>query len=576
MINDQSRVIQRAKSAGVEGMVIITNDFEKSETSIAVSQAHQGSIYSVVGIHPSNISSKKMSDKLFLQLVHQLKIHAVNPNVVAIYTGLDYERDYGLKFPQEKFLKAQVSLAAELGLPVVLQDFGSGDGLLEVLKDCRKDIVRGMIYSYSGSSSFLQKFIDMDFYISFNGLLCEESDKGDQIRDFITKVPKDRILLVSDSPNHTPQNIPDQYIKEQRNEPSNLVYVLEVAAKQLEMSVEDLAKQLKQNAIQFYSLVKPIEPEQADVEENKEEEEEEKEEKVETKSTKPSKKSTKATPATKDDKKSKSKPKSKKKQQIESEDEDEEDEGSDNEDSDNEDYEDSDEENAIKTFDRNISKLSQKELENIHYSCKKCRTRLFNYIDLIQHEEKSKVLDHNYVKQQQKQKQQQQQQQADKEVTGSNNSRGCKSFFLSAAPWMKVDITKNNIKVVCPKCETKLGSFSHSGEKCSCGSVVQESCRVLKARVDTVLVGDNGQLLDLSLLNIDDIDSSDDDGMASGKTKKKKQAKKNIKKDNKRNLSNYRNKNESGSRKKKTNEDSDSDNEINSFLHVSDDDKSDN
>ncbi|KAM9975779.1 hypothetical protein ACTFIW_013169 [Dictyostelium discoideum] len=568
--NDLGRVIHRAKQQHVDAIVIITNDFEKSENSIKTSISNPGTVYSVVGIHPSNISSKKMSDKLFLQLINQLKTHSINQNVVGIYTGLDYERDYGLKFPQEKFMKAQISLAAELGLPVVLQDFGGGDGLLEVLKDSKKDIIRAMIYCFNSSSSFLQKFIDMDFYISFNGLLCEQSDKGDQLRDFITKVPLDRILLVSDSPNNTPQNIPDQHVRESRNEPSNLPFVLDIAATSLNMSVKDLSKQIKENSKRFYSLsldstttATTENSEENSVENSVEKTEEKHEEKSidKKKSSKGKGKNNNLETTTTTTKPSKEIEKLNKKSikqqqkelnllmddEINSDDDEEND--SDDDDSEDEESDEDEESKTIKKINKNISKLTKDQQENIHYSCKKCRSKLFTHGEIISHEEKSKVLDHNYIKQKNKELQQATGNIGEGIYNGNSyitasHSIGCKSFFLPPLDWMKVDITKNNFKVVCPNCDNKLGSYSHTGEKCSCSSMIGESCRILKTRVDTVyLNGDNGKLLDLSLLNLeedDEDDEDDEDGL--GKLKKKKSAKKNVKKDNRNNLSNYRNK----------------------------------
>ncbi|EAL63766.1 TatD-related deoxyribonuclease [Dictyostelium discoideum AX4] len=601
--NDLGRVIHRAKQQHVDAIVIITNDFEKSENSIKTSISNPGTIYSVVGIHPSNISSKKMSDKLFLQLINQLKTHSINQNVVGIYTGLDYERDYGLKFPQEKFMKAQISLAAELGLPVVLQDFGGGDGLLEVLKDSKKDIIRGMIYCFNSSSSFLQKFVDMDFYISFNGLLCEQSDKGDQLRDFITKVPLDRILLVSDSPNNTPQNIPDQHVRESRNEPSNLPFVLDIAATSLNMSVKDLSKQIKENSKRFYSLsldsttTTTTENSEENSVENSVEKTEEKNEEKSIDKKKASKgkgknnnnnnlettTTTTTTTTTKSSKEiEKLNKKSIKQQQkelnllmddeINSDDNDDDDEESDEEEEEEEESDEDEESKTIKKINKNISKLTKDQQENIHYSCKKCRSKLFTHGEIISHEEKSKVLDHNYIKQKNKELQQATGNIGEGIYNGNSyitatHSIGCKSFFLPPLDWMKVDITKNNFKVVCPNCDNKLGSYSHTGEKCSCSSMIGESCRILKTRVDTVYLGDNGKLLDLSLLNLEDDEDDEDDEDGLGKLKKKKSAKKNVKKDNRNNLSNYRNKIQSAKKpitkeqeNNNNNNDSDSDN----------------
>ncbi|GAM23175.1 hypothetical protein SAMD00019534_063500 [Acytostelium subglobosum LB1] len=501
---DQARVIQRAIQSGIDGVAIITNDFEKNEQSLNVSEQYPGVIYSVAGIHPNNISSKKMSDKLFLQLIAQLRGYAIKPHCIGIYVGLDYERDYGLKFPQEKFMKAQIKLAKELGLPVVMQDFGGGEGLLEVMKECRTDIERGMIYVFNSGSAMLQRFIDQDFYISFNGLLCETSDKGDQMRDFITQVPKDRLLLVTDSPNVTPQTIPDQHIRSMPNEPSNLIYIVNKAAECLQMTPEAVAKLVKDNAKKFYSLsgVAEATTDQADDGSSS----------TKTPPIVAAETTTTTSTTATDSKKSKSK-----KKQLQQMDEDEDDE--DNE-SDNEDNDESSSEDDIDVFER----LDKAELENLYYSCKKCRTKLFKHGDIVEHEQKAAVLDHTIAK-----------------PATDKGPKKCKSYFFAptaASSWLK---PRSDKQLVCPKCEVKLGSFNNlAGEQCSCGVVLHELCRIPKSRVEVVLLGEDGELVDLALLlHLDDDDSDDQE---SRKQKKKRLVKKMAKKSNKSNFSNYRNK----------------------------------
>ncbi|KYQ89994.1 TatD-related deoxyribonuclease [Tieghemostelium lacteum] len=505
--SDLSNVIQRAVREGVCGMVIVTNDFEKSSNSLATSTLNPGVVYSVVGIHPSNISAKKMSDRLFTQLLQQLRVFSVDPHIVGLYAGLDYERDYGLKFPQEKFMKAQFALAQEMSLPMVLQDFGNGDALLEVMKDSRRTFDKGMIFNFQGSSSFLEKCLELDFYISFSGQICEVSDKGDQLRYLITVVPKNRILIISDSPNHTPQNIPDKFIRDSRNEPSNLVYVIQAAAKALNMKESDLKAQLLSNVKEFYNL-SPTPTVTADNEDNEEENTT-----ITTTDTNTTFKETKTT---------KLKPNKKvKEEDMESESEDEID------------------DESLQKMDKTILRLSEEDLKNLHYSCKKCRTKLFIAGDLVEHEEQSKVLDHNFVKQ---------------GGVGTNEQKksvGCKSLFLPLREWMNIqEIYKDNQKIECPKCQTKLGSFSHGGEQCSCGMKLLESCRINKSRVDAVLLNAKGHIVDISSLNLNSDDESDsEDDLALSNRSKNKKGKKSkqghIKKDNKRNLSNYRNKSDS-------------------------------
>eukprot|EP01133_Synstelium_polycarpum_P013908 gene13908-16408_t len=505
---DQSRIIQRALQACVDGIVIITNDFEKSEAALAMATANPGVVYAAMGIHPNNISSKKMSDKLFLQLVAQLRTMAVNPHVLAIYCGLDYERDYGLKFPQEKFMKAQIKLASELKLPVVLQDMGGGEGLLEVMKECRTEFERGMIYVFNAGSKMLQRYIDLDFYISFNGTLCETSDKGDQMRDFITQVPRDRLIILTESPAATPASIPDEYVRTMPNEPSNLVWIIQTAAKCLEMTPEELSSLVKENAKRFYGLSTPVVADAAVVEG----------------AVPAAAVTTSTTTSTKGKKKATGKNAKKDASEDEQEEEDEDD--------------DEDEEKVDKDINI-ISKLAKSELENLFYSCRKCRTKLFKVGDVVEHDEKTKTLDHTMVNKK-----------GAKEAKDPNIKRkSCKSLFMApeACAWLKQRADK---QILCPnaKCQSKLGSFNAAAEQCSCGAVQHSLVRVPKSRVELVLLGEDGELVDLALLHLDETDDSDDEVL---KKKKKRQVKKTVvKKNNKGNFSNYRNKDAGVSQKK--------------------------
>ncbi|EFA76682.1 TatD-related deoxyribonuclease [Heterostelium album PN500] len=530
---DQSRVIQRALQAGVDGCAIITNDFEKTEQSVQSASNHPGVIYSVVGIHPNNISSKKMSDKLFLQLVTQLRAFAIKPQTVAIYVGLDYERDYGLKFPQEKFMKAQIKLANELRLPVVMQDFGGGEGLLEVMKECRSEFERGMIYVFNAGSKMLQKYIDLDFYISFNGVICEESDKGDQARDFITQVPKNRLIILTDSPNVTPQNIPDSHIRQMPNEPSNLIYILNRAAECLTMKPEELATLIKENAKRFYGLsVEPNETETTTETTTTTATTTTKNEDITTKKSTSTKKQTTTTSTSKSNKKNS------KQKQVESEEEDEEDEDEDSDDV--EYYLDSDEEipeelvfnkdSDDEAYENVYDRLDKSQLDSLYFSCKKCRSKLFRYGDILEHEQKPAMLDHNTKN-------------TIKEL------KKCKSYFVeptAASAWLK---QRQDKQVICPKCAAKLGSFNAAGEQCSCGAVQHNQLRIPKSKVEVVMLGEDGELIDLALMLHLDEDESEGDQDIKLK-KKKKIVKKQVKKSNKSNFSNYRNKDAGVSTKK--------------------------
>ena len=85
-------------------------------------------------------------------------------------------------------------------------------------------------------------------------MICTPGEKGDSIKGLLKKIPSDRLILVSNSPAHTPQNIPDAFIRESKNEPSNMPFVVDSMASELGLSKTDMAKLLRSNTKAFYAI----------------------------------------------------------------------------------------------------------------------------------------------------------------------------------------------------------------------------------------------------------------------------------------------------------------------------------
>eukprot|EP00026_Physarum_polycephalum_P003235 Phypoly_transcript_03245.p1 GENE.Phypoly_transcript_03245~~Phypoly_transcript_03245.p1 ORF type:complete len:803 (+),score=274.81 Phypoly_transcript_03245:77-2485(+) len=260
--NDFQRVVTRALKDGVAGMVMVTNDFDKVGSAITLCKWLPGVLYCAAGIHPNNISSKKLSDKQFQQMVGQLREKLVLPEVAALLCGVDFTRDVGLRVPQEKFLREELKMAGELDLPVVFvlshasqTSEEEGDELsilLEIIKECREQFKEGLVHNFYGSESQLKQLIDLDLHVSISGIVTTE--KHSSVVNIIPLIPRDKFLICSDSPYHTPQNIADSFIRESRNEPSNLPFVLQVCAKAYGITPKELSENVLENAKNFFNL----------------------------------------------------------------------------------------------------------------------------------------------------------------------------------------------------------------------------------------------------------------------------------------------------------------------------------
>eukprot|EP01122_Echinamoeba_exundans_P014672 TRINITY_DN668_c0_g3_i1.p1 TRINITY_DN668_c0_g3~~TRINITY_DN668_c0_g3_i1.p1 ORF type:complete len:625 (-),score=190.73 TRINITY_DN668_c0_g3_i1:16-1890(-) len=257
--NDLSRVIQRALTGGVDGMIIVSNDFDKQDVVSLLVKQYSGSLYACVGIHPDNV--KRANDKLFQQRQEALKDIAVMPETVAVVCGLDWTREFATRYPQEKLLINHFELAAEVDLPVVVCTIGDGaaEKLAEKLNDPTLPKVSGVaVYNFMGTAAELDMLLavtSVPVYIMISGVICDASNaKGQEIRGLVSKIPRDRLLLCSDSPKFTPQNIDDPYIRDQKNEPSNMPWVVKEIAAALDVPVAEIGAAMRANGKTFFKL----------------------------------------------------------------------------------------------------------------------------------------------------------------------------------------------------------------------------------------------------------------------------------------------------------------------------------
>ena len=234
---DRRAVIERAIEAGIAAMVEIGYDLASSHAAVALANAHPA-IFAVVGIQPNHLHD------LPSDWIDQIRRLATHPKVVAIgEIGLDY---YWMKSPpneQEKAFRAQLALAAELGLPVVIHSREAMPETIAVLRDAARG--PGVMHSFSGDWTAAQECLELGFYLSFSGPLT--FPKSAALHEVVQQAPLERLLIETDSPYLSPHPH-----RGQRNEPSRLVYIAQKLADLRGLSLAELAPQLWQNTLRAF------------------------------------------------------------------------------------------------------------------------------------------------------------------------------------------------------------------------------------------------------------------------------------------------------------------------------------
>jgi len=237
---DREKVISRARKVDVKYIVNIGFDLDGSREAIELAEKHEG-LYATVGIHPHNAS------QLNENVLDKLRKLSENPKAVAIgEIGLDYYRNLSPREIQKKAFEAQLILAEELGLPVVIHDREAHADTLEILSKF-KGKINGIMHCFSGSREMAEQCIKSDFYISFAGPVTFPNSH--KLHEIAKRIDLNKILLETDSPWLAPQEM-----RGKRNEPAFLLFTAKKIAKLKGISVDELAEATTENAKEIFQL----------------------------------------------------------------------------------------------------------------------------------------------------------------------------------------------------------------------------------------------------------------------------------------------------------------------------------
>ena len=198
-------------------------------------------VYAAVGVHPENCGDWEDG---FLSQLRQL---AARDKVRAIgEIGLDY---YWEENPpralQRHVFRAQMALAAELDLPVIVHDREAHGDCMEIVRDFPR--VRGVFHCYSGSAEMARELVKLGWMISFTGVLTYKNAR--KAVEAAREIPMERLMIETDSPYMAP--VP---CRGKRNDSTLVRYVCEKLSEIKGISPEDCARITLENGKRFFRI----------------------------------------------------------------------------------------------------------------------------------------------------------------------------------------------------------------------------------------------------------------------------------------------------------------------------------
>lgn len=238
---DLDATLQRARDAGVRELLLIGYDLESSREVVAMAAPEAG-IYAAVGIHPHDAASWSADTEA------ELRRLLAAPGVLAVgEIGLDFYRDLSPREAQFPAFRAQLELALELGLPIVVHTRESMAASLEVLEPYARRGLRGIMHCWSGTVEEARFARELGFLLGVGGVVTYK--KPGALPDVIAESPLESLVLETDSP-----YLPPTPYRGKRNEPGYLPLIAHRVAEIKGLPVDEICSATRQNALRLFRL----------------------------------------------------------------------------------------------------------------------------------------------------------------------------------------------------------------------------------------------------------------------------------------------------------------------------------
>ena len=233
--------LQLMNDFGVKKAVIPSVEVSSMEKVIAAAEADEN-IYAMIGIYPSEAKTytQEVEDRM-IELAKNHKVKAVGE------IGLDYYWDEPERSIQKKWFEAQIELARDVKLPIIIHSRDAAKDTYDIMKALHAEEIGEVVHCFSYSKEMARQFLDMGFYIGIGGVLTFKNAK--KLVRCAERIPLSSIVLETDCPYMAPE--PN---RGKRNDSSQLIYVAQKLAEIKGITAEEVKQVTTENAHRLYRL----------------------------------------------------------------------------------------------------------------------------------------------------------------------------------------------------------------------------------------------------------------------------------------------------------------------------------
>ena len=234
-------VISRANNAGINTIITCGYDLESSIKGVELADKYD-CIYASVGIHPhDSMHYDKNTETKIIELSRKAKVIAIGE------IGLDFHYDFSPIEDQYKAFEAQLQIAFDVDLPIIIHSRESNKELIDILYSYKSKLTGGVLHCFSGDIDDLKRVLDLGLYIGIDGPITFK--KNMELSNIVKYCPLDKILLETDCPYLAP--VP---FRGKLNEPSYLTYIADKIAEIKEISLNVVSEVTTNNIYQLFKI----------------------------------------------------------------------------------------------------------------------------------------------------------------------------------------------------------------------------------------------------------------------------------------------------------------------------------
>ena len=238
--DDRAEVLQRARLAGVDKVLLPNINEESIARMLQVAKEYPDMCYPMMGLHPEDVKEDwaQVLDRMEMQLDGMIAVGEV---------GLDFYWDTTFRKEQIEAFERQICWAVERNLPLVIHMRKAEQELLEVMERHKSDGLRGVFHCFGGSKETASRMLKHEgFVLGIGGVV---TFKNSRLAETLRHVPLDRIVLETDAPYMSP--VP---LRGKRCNSAMIYYVAERIAQIKCMTIQDVLSATRNNVKELFGV----------------------------------------------------------------------------------------------------------------------------------------------------------------------------------------------------------------------------------------------------------------------------------------------------------------------------------